>query len=83
MHSVRVGGPLTRFLAGTAVDEIIKKNCGWKTEAIAKYYSYIGPTSSGRVQDGKRKRGQRYADASLFPRSPEFEKDFAACARQG
>ena len=50
---------------------------GWKTEAIAK--SYIGATSSGRVEGGKRKRGQRYADASRLPLLPEFEKDLAAC----
>ena len=80
MHSFRQGGSLTRSLAGTAVDEIMKIG-GWKAEAIAKYY--IGATSSGRVQGGKRKRGQRYADASRLPLSPEFEKDFAACARQG
>ena len=75
-HSFRVSGSLTRPLAGTAVDEIMKIG-GWKTEAIAK--SYIGATSSGRVEGGKRKRGQRYADASRLPLLPEFEKDPAAC----
>jgi len=77
MHSFRVGGSLSRSLAGTAVDEIMKIG-GWKTESIAKYY--IGATSSGKVRGGKRKRGQSYADASELPLSPEFEKDFAACA---
>ena len=80
MHSFRVGGSLTRPLAGTAVDEIMKIG-GWTTEPIVKYP--IGATSSGRVQVDKRKRGQRYADASRLPLSPEFEQDFAACARQG
>ena len=75
MHSFRVGGSLARSLAGTAVDEIMKIG-GWKTETIANYY--IGATSSGRVEGGKRKRGQRYADASRLPLSPEFEKDLAA-----
>ena len=80
MHSFRVGGSLTRSLAGTAVDGIMKIG-GWKTEAIAKYY--IAATSSGRVQGGKYKRGQRYADASWLLLSPEFDKYFEECARQG
>ena len=54
---------------------------GWNTEAIAKYY--IGATSSGQVQGGKRKPGQSYAEASWLALSPEFEKHFTACARQG
>ena len=79
MHSFRVGGSLIRFLAWTAVDEIMQIR-GWKTEAIAKYYNCA--TSGGRVQGCKRKRGQSYADASRLPLSPEFENDFAACARR-
>ena len=80
MHSFRVGGSLARSLTEAVVDEITKID-GWKTKAIAKYY--IGATSSGPVRGGKRKRGQSYADASRLPLSPEFEKDFAVCARQG
>ena len=80
MHSLRVGGSLTKSLAGTAVDGIMKIGC-WKTEAIAKYY--IGATSSGRIHGGKRERGQSYANANRLPLSPEFERDFAACASQG
>ena len=43
MHSFRVGGSLSKSLAGTVVDEIMK-NSGWKTESVAKYYS--GATQS-------------------------------------
>ena len=70
MHSFRVGGSLTRSLAGTAVDEIAKIG-GWKTEARSTYY--IGAGSSGRVHGRKRKRGQGSTDASRLPLSPEFE----------
>ena len=77
-HSFRVGGSLSKSLARTAVD--IMKIAGWKTESAAKYYEYTGATSSGQVQGTTRKRGQCYADASELPRSPKFEKDFAACA---
>ena len=76
MHSFRVGGSLSKSLAGTAVDEIMK--IGWKTESVAKHY--IGATSSGQVRGSKKKRGQSYADASELPLTPEFRKGFAACA---
>ena len=36
MHSFRVGGSLSKSLAGTVVDEIMKIG-GWKTESVAKY----------------------------------------------
>ena len=77
---MRVPGSLAKSLAGTAVDDIMKIG-GWKTECIGKYY--IGATSRGRVWGGKRKHCQSYADASRLPLSPEFDKDFAACARKG
>ena len=77
MHSFRVGGSLSKSLAGTAVDEIMKIG-GWKTESAAKYY--IGTTSSGQVRGSKEKGGHSYADASELPLSPEFRKYFAACA---
>ena len=80
VRSFRVGGSLTRSLAGTVVNERLKIG-GWETETVAKYY--IATTSSGRVRGGKRNHGQSYADASRLPLSPEIEKDFAACARQG
>ena len=51
---------------------------GWMTASLARYY--IGATSSGQVQDSKRKRGQSYANASELPLSPEIENGFAACA---
>ena len=38
MHSFRVGRSLSKSLAGTAVDEIMKIG-GWKTESVAKHYS--------------------------------------------
>ena len=37
-------------------------------------------TSSGQVQGSKRKRVQSCADAIELTLSPEFEKDFGACA---
>ena len=46
MHSFRVGGSLSKSLAGTAVDEIMKI-AGCKTEGIARYY--IGATTSKTV----------------------------------
>ena len=36
-HSFRVGGSLSKSLAGTAVDEIMKIDGGGKTESVAKY----------------------------------------------
>ena len=82
MYSFRVGGSLTRSLSGTAVNEIMKIG-GCKTEQITNYN--IGATSSGRVRDGKRKRGQSYADASRIPLSLEFDKQISqhVCARTG
>ena len=55
MHSFRVGGSLSKSLAGTAVDEKMKIG-GWKTESVAKYY--IGATSSGRVHGSKKKHAK-------------------------
>ena len=78
MHSFHVGGSLSKSLAGTAVE--IMKIGGWKTESVAKFY--IGATSSEKVLGSKRKRGQSYASASELPLSPEFQEDFAACARK-
>ena len=43
MHSFRVGGSLSKSLAGTPVDEIMQLG-GWKTEAMARHY--IGATTS-------------------------------------
>ena len=43
MHSFRLGGSLSKALAGTAVDEIVKIG-GWRTESIAE--CYIGATST-------------------------------------
>ena len=74
MHSFRVGRSLSKSLAGTAVDKIMK-NGGWKTESIAE--QYIGATSSGQVQGSKRSCGQSYVDVSELPLQPDF---FAACA---
>ena len=74
MQSFRVGGSLSKSLAGTAVDKIMK-NGGWKTESIAE--QYIGATSSGQVQGSKRSCGQSYVDVSELPLQPDF---FAACA---
>ena len=79
MHSFRVGGSLSKSLAGTVVDEIMKIG-GWKTESVAKYH--IGATSSDKIHGSKRKHGQSYASAIELPLSPEFQEDFAACARK-
>ena len=77
MHSFRVGGSLSKSLAGAAVDEMMKIS-GWKTESIAKYY--VGAVSSGKVHGSKRKRGQSCASASELPLSPECQNNFAACS---
>ena len=77
MHSFRIGGSVSKSLAGTVVDEIMKIG-GWKTERIAK--CYIGPTTSSRVSASKRQRGRTYATASDLPLSAAFESDFLACA---
>ena len=61
MLSFRVGGALSKSLAGTAVGEIMKIG-GWKTESVAKYY--IGTTSSGKGLGSKRTRGQSYTNAT-------------------
>ena len=79
MRSFRVGGSLSKSLAGTAVDEIMEIG-GWKTESVAK--CYIEATSSGKVLGSRRTRGQRHASASELPLSPELQKDFVACARK-
>ena len=88
MHSFRVGGSLSKSLAGTAVDEIMKIG-GWKTERVARYY--IGPTTSaGAAPEGKGKRDggfQRARDNSYeiamnFPLSQAFQDDFAACKQR-
>ena len=79
MHSFHVRGSFSKSLAGTAVDEIMKiDRC--KTESVATYY--IGATSSGKLHDSKRKRGQSNGSASELPLSPEIQKYFAACARK-
>ena len=83
MHSFSVGGPLSKSLAGTAVDEIMKIG-GWKTERVARYH--IGATTSAVVEtskrnrDGgsKRERDRNYATAIDLPLSPAFQEDFAA-----
>ena len=51
IHSFRRGGFPSKFLTGTAVDEIMDIN-GWKTESVAKYY--IGATSSRNVHGSNR-----------------------------
>ena len=63
MHSFRVGGSLSKSLAGTAVDEIMKIG-GWKTKSVARYY--IGATSSGQVRGSKKKRGHSYATLASY-----------------
>ena len=75
MHSFRVRGSVSKSLAGTAVDDIMKIG-GWKTERIAKYY--IGPTTTARVPASKRKRDHDYANAGDLSLSPAFEPDISA-----
>ena len=76
-HYFRVGGSVTKSLAGTAVDEIMKIG-GWKTESIAK--DYIGSTTSTGVRASKRTRDHGYARANELPLSQTFESDISACA---
>ena len=90
MHSCRVGASLSKSLAGTAVNEIMKIGV-WKTERVAR--CYIGATTSaGATSKGKGGRGggsQRtgtgdnsYAIAMDFPLSQAFQGDFAASKRR-
>ena len=88
MHSFRVGGLLSKSLAGTAVDEIMKIG-GWKTERVERYY--IGQTTSAGANSerkGKRDGGfQRAQDNSYeiamrFPLSQAFQDDFALCKQR-
>ena len=69
MHSFRVEGSVSKSLAGTAVDEIMKIG-GWKTERTAKYY--IGSTTSTRAPASKRTRDHHYAHANELPLSQGF-----------
>ena len=77
MHSFRVGGSMTKSLAGTVVDEIMKIG-GWKTESIAK--NYIGSTTSTGVRASNRTRDHGYARANELRLCQNFESDFSACA---
>ena len=77
MHSYRVGGSLSKSLAGTAGDEVVNVG-GWKTESIAKYY--IATKSSGRVHGSKRKCSRSCPSAGELLLSFEFEKRFGVCA---
>ena len=52
MHSFKVGGSLSKSLAGTAVDEVMKIG-GWKTERVARYYIHQLPARK-RIQRGKK-----------------------------
>ena len=82
MHSFRVGGSLSKSLAGTAIDEIMKIG-RWKTERVTRYY--IGPTASaGANSEGKwkrdggsqRARDNSYAIANRLPFVPSFSGRF-------
>ena len=60
MHSFRVGGPISRSLAGTAVNETMKLG-GWKTEVVAASRFFIGPTSSGASAESMEHTDELYA----------------------
>ena len=88
MLSFRVGGPLSKSLAGKVVDEIMKVG-GWKTERVTRYY--IGSTTGAvATLKGKRKReggsqrarDQSYATAVDFPLSQACQDDFSACKQR-
>ena len=79
MHSFRVGGSLSRSLAGTAVDEIMKLG-GWKTEEMASHY--IGPTTSGASAESGKHTDELYASVSSWVTSSEFQDEYAACGRR-
>lgn len=72
MHSFRVGGSLSRSLAGESIEQIMQVG-GWKTEAITRYY--VEPSA-------KRQRARTYNAANAAPLSEAFEADFAACIRR-
>lgn len=60
IHSFRVGGSLSEFLAVTAVDEIMNLG-GWKTESVAVHRAYY------RTEPGKQNGGSWIA--RIPPRS--------------
>ena len=56
MHPLRVGGSVSKSLAGTIVDEIVKIR-RWETERVASYYIgvdnlYTGPTFKEKTDHG-------------------------------
>ena len=73
-HALLSRGSVTKLLAVTAVDEIMKIG-RWKTESVAKYY--IGSTTSTGV---RRARDHGHAPANELSLSQKFESDFSACA---
>ena len=52
----------------------------WLEDGFDKYY--IGATSTGQVQGGKRKCGQSYADVSELPLSPRVREMIEAMLRK-
>ena len=79
MHPLRVGGSLSKSLAGTPVDEIMQLR-GWKTEAMAKHY--IGATSSGAVVNVGQTVDQLYDHVNAWSASSDFQSRYAACGRR-
>lgn len=77
-YSFRVGGWVSKSLAGTAVDEFVKIR-GWKTESISTHY--IGSATSAGVRASDKTRDHGYASTNEVPLSMEFESDFSMCAK--
>lgn len=76
MHSFRVGGSLSKSLAGTPVDEIMQLG-GWKTEAMARHY--IGATTSGAAVNVGQSVDQLYDHVNVWSASSDFQDRYAAC----
>eukprot|EP00903_Cladosiphon_okamuranus_P006868 g6689.t1 len=81
MHSFRVGGSVSKSLAGTPVDEIMRIG-GWKAEAMAQ--QYIGATTStgGAGERPRLTIDEQYDFVNMWAVSDEFRDRYAACGRR-
>ena len=80
MHSFRVGGSVSKSMAGTTMEEIMQI-AGWKTERMARHY--VGPVVSSTPPGPKRVREQAYDSSNEFTLSEEFTAQYSACAGMG
>ena len=80
VHSFRVGGAVSRSLAGMAVADIMPL-VGWESAGVAQMC--IGDTPPNHGEKRKRKNHKRACmDANELPTLPEFAKLYAAFPRK-